>query len=408
MVKINYRRIFILAGLVSLALIYTILWMRMITTQEQRVGADFIAFYSVGRIAQSDGFTAIYNTAKEQAIQAQVVGFSFDEDQTAYFNHPPFLVPLIMLITSADYVTSLIRWTVILLVLNAICAFLLVRTLPPGAFRKSELWAIGLGTFLFFPTFSGLMNGQDTLLLLLGSALLLHEMLNQRDLRAGLGLSLITIRPHIALLLALPFLFKRQKIWWWFAGAAAVLVIFSILLIGIKGTENYLGILTISASDEGHKINEFAMVNFIGLLRRLAPDMSSQSARLVGWIVYACAFILLCIVWVRSKNISPRQIGLAVLVAILAVPHLHYHDLALLLIPIFCLMRICAQRNLVSSANLAMMPVALSLLMLPGFLGAGGLKYPLTYLVMALLGFFLLFPQKIPGIIIRSTRIKRG
>jgi hypothetical protein len=87
---------------------------------------------------------------------------------------------------------------------------------------------------------------------------------------------------------------------------------------------------------------------------------------------------------------------------------LHYHDLALLLIPIFCLMRICAQRNLVSSANLAMMPVALSLLMLPGFLGAGGLKYPLTYLVMALLGFFLLFPQKIPGIIIRSTRIKRG
>jgi hypothetical protein len=75
----------------------------------------------------------------------------------------------------------------------------------------------------------------------------------------------------------------------------------------------------------------------------------------------------------------------------------------MLLIPTFCLMRILARRNLVSSANLAMMPVALSLLMLPGFLGAGGLKYPLTYLVMALLGFFLLFPEKISRVIKRNA-----
>ena len=370
--KINFRRMFTLAGLVSLVLIYAMLWIRMITTQEQRVGADFIALYSVGRIAQTDGFIAIYNTAKQQAIQAQVVGFIFNEDQTAFFNHPPIFVPLIMLITSANYIPSFIRWAIVLLVLNAICAFFLVRTLPPGAFHKSELWTIGLGSFLFFPTFSGLINGQDAQLLLLGATIFLSEMLNNQDRRAGLGLSLTTIRPHIALLLALPFIFKRRKIWWWFAGGTAVLVVFSILLIGIKGTENYLGILTISASGEGHKINEFPMVNFIGFLRRLAPGMPAQSTRLIGWIVYACAFILLCAVWARSKNIGATQIGLAVLVAILAVPHLHYHDLVLLLIPIFCLMRLLAQKNLVSSKNLALLPLAISLFMLPGFLGSQG------------------------------------
>ena len=403
MTRINFRRMFILAGLVSLALIYTILWLRMITTQEQRVGADFIGHYTAGRLAQTDGFTAIYNIVKQQAIQAQVVGFMFDESQTGYFTHPPFIVPLVTLITSADYLPSLIRWTVILLALNFTCSLLLVRTLPQASFRRSELWAIGLGAFLFFPTFSGLMNGQDTLLLLLGTTLLLHEMLNQRDLRAGLGLSLITIRPQMAIILALPFLVRRRKIFWGFVIGGAVLVLLSLALIRVNGLLDYVKILRVVEGgmwDHPHAVD---MPTISGILRRNLPALDQNIYRAIMWGGFAAGTAGICIWWARVKEINEQHIGLLCLLALLFVPYAHYHELTMLLIPTFCLMRILARRNLVSSANLAMMPVALSLLMLPGFLGAGGLKYPLTYLVVALLGFFLLFPEKISRVIKRNA-----
>jgi len=393
--KINFRRIFILAGLGSLALVYAILWIRMIATQEQRVGADFIGHYTAGRLARSDGYTNIYNIVKQQAIQAQVVGFTFDESQTGYFTHPPFIVPLVSLITSGNYVASFLRWTLILLAFNVICSILLVRTLPPGYFCKSELWIIGLGTFLFFPTFSGLMNGQDSLLLLLGTALLLHEMLNHRDLRAGLGLSLVTIRPQMAIIWAIPFLVKRRKILWGFVIGGAVLVIISLALIQVNGLLDYIKILRVVESgmwDHPHAVD---MPTISGILRRNFSALDQSIYRSIMWGGFAAGVSGICIWWARVKEINEQHIGLLCLLGLLFVPYAHYHELTMLLIPAFCLMRLFARKNLVSSSNLAMIPVALSLLMMPGFLGSGGLKYPLTYLIMVLLGYFLLFPEKI-------------
>ncbi len=406
--KINFRRIFILAGLISLALVYVILWMRMITTQEQRIGADFIGHYTAGRLAQSDGYTGVYNIARQQQIQAEVVGFIFDESQTGYFTHPPFIVPLVRLITSGNYVNSLLRWTLILLATNVICSFLLIRTLPPGTFRKSELWTIGLGTFLFFPTFSGLMNGQDTLLLLLGTAILLNEMLNHRNLRAGIGLSLITIRPQMALIWAIPFLVKRRKIFWGFVIGGAVLVILSLALIQVNGLLDYVKILRVVEGgmwDHPHAVD---MPTISGILRRNLPLLDQSIYRSIMWGGFAAGVAGVCIWWARVKEINEQHLGLLSLLALLFVPYAHYHELTLLLIPTFCLMRIFARKNLVSSKNLALIPIAISLLLMPGFLGSGTLKYPLTYLAMALLGFFLLFPEKILAVTKNSTKIKGG
>ena len=95
------------------------------------------------------------------------------------------------------------------------------------------------GAFLFFPTFSGLMNGQDDALLLLGAALCLAGLRSGRDVEAGLGLSLTTIRPQIALFLAIPFLFRRQKIFLGFAAGAAALGLLSLALVGLDGIADF-------------------------------------------------------------------------------------------------------------------------------------------------------------------------
>lgn len=53
MPRINIRRIFVLAGILSLGLSYSLLWARMITTPREYTGTDFVAFYSARRTCEA-------------------------------------------------------------------------------------------------------------------------------------------------------------------------------------------------------------------------------------------------------------------------------------------------------------------------------------------------------------------
>src|SRR5689334_7268533 len=120
--------------------------------------------------------------------------------------------------------------------------------------------------------------------MLLDGAILWYYGFTQNSNRmAGLGLALTTIRPQIALLLALPMIFNAQscKAWWWFCLGSAVLVVFSVAILGQDGVRNFINILSVSASGEGYKINEAAMVNLIGMVKRLNVGFDAATIRTV-------------------------------------------------------------------------------------------------------------------------------
>jgi len=286
---ISFRRLFTIGGLLSLAIIYAALWVRMVASPVERTGADFIALYAAGRITLTGHLSDVYVPQIQQAQEEAVLEFPIESTDLNPFVHPPFILPLLALVALLPYTAAFHVWALFMLALYGISAWFLVRTIPQ--LHKDRGLIISI--FLFFPAFVSILNGQNSAILFFGAALWLYGLINHDDRLAGIGLALTTIRPHIAILLAVPLIFKRRKIWWWFVGAATVLVVFSMALIGWRGAENYLHMLTISASGEGYKIHEFAMVNFIGLLRRLAPGIPSASVRLIGWLVYAGALVLL-------------------------------------------------------------------------------------------------------------------
>jgi len=374
--RINYRSSLVAAGLIALTVIYAALWVKMISNPAERSGADFIAFYTAGRISLTGKFPEVYIPQAQQAVEEGILGFPITAEELNPFVHPPFILPVLALIALLPYVWAFHLWALFLLVLYFAGAIFLIRTVLHARERKMVFASV----VLFFPAFVSILNGQDSALLLLGASLWLYGLLSKDDRLAGIGLALTTIRPHIALLLAVPFLFKQRKVWWWFLVGAAGLAVLSVLLIGIKGTENFLRMLSISASGEGYKINEFAMLNFIGLLRRLAPGISSESTRLSGWIVYALAFVFLCVAWARSEKIGEKQAGLAVLVALFTAPHLHYHDLVLFLIPIFCVMVLIERGSILRLEITALFPLGASwLLVVSNFLLV--LKFSIPYIL---------------------------
>jgi hypothetical protein len=378
----NFRRVFIIVGIASLFISYFGIWIRFINDPVERTGADFIHFYSAGRIAQSEGATHVYDLLLQQEIQEQQVGFPLASGQVLPYNHLPFLIPILQTIMSADYVNSFYQWVVIMIVLFIIGIVILGRILMDNDIDHKSTLLASIGGFLFLPLFFSLMNGQDTALLFLGAAIWMYGLVSEREMLAGLGLSLTTVRPHIALILALPMLFCYRKVFLGFALGSGVLALISFLIIGMEGTREFINVLLISAGGEWYGMKQYAMYNLIGILMRTLPWLGAETIRTIGWIAYGATIIALCIFWARSKDLQVGQVGLTIILALFTVPHLHFHDLTLLLIPIYELIRSSAQDSgLLKTENAIVLPIAISLLLLLGNISPL-LQYTFPYLIM--------------------------
>jgi hypothetical protein len=394
MQRINFRCVFVATGLMAPVIIYAMLWLQMISSHAERTGSDFISPYSAARVAQRWGYTHIYDLELQRTIQAEVVGFDLAPGQVLMFNHPPYLVPLLVLLIDGDYVASLARYAVIMVALYAASASVVAWLLRREAWKQRFILLLLAGILTFYPLFVSLVNTQDTAIMVFGAFLWLAGLLTGRDWLAGLGMALTTVRPHVTVLLAVPFLFRRQKVFGWFCVGAGFLGVLCLVILGLEGMRSYLNLLLVSAAGEWYGLKEPLMVNLVGLLWRVAPGLRGDAIHWIGWAVYGMALIGLCILWTRSREIAEKQVGLAVTLAVFAVPHLHYHDLALLIVALVAILLVLVRGKFLHEQNACLVPLGVSLSLLFGSL-IPILHYNLPYLVIVMLVLSLWFPQMI-------------
>jgi hypothetical protein len=384
------HRMLVLAGLFSLFVSYVGLWIRFINDPVERTGSDFIAFYTAGRLVQSEGFQSVYDIDLQQDVQEAEVGFPLVPGQVLLYNHLPILLPLLQWIVSTDYIVSFYRWiTLLILAYSAALAILSQVLKRQGVDRPSNL-LIGVAGFLFLPVFFSLMNGQDTAMLLLGVAIWMYGLISRKELLAGLGLSLATLRPHLALFLAIPMLFRNRNIFWGFVLGSLILALLSVLLLGAEGTKDYMNILLLSGGGEWYGMKENAMYNLIGLLSRFLPQVEAGMIRASGWLFYGAALICISMLWFKAQDLNSGLIGLTILCSIVTAPHLHFHDLALLLITIYDLGRLSKKYGTLNMSSLAAVPLVFSLLLLISNLSRF-LQYTTPYLIMLTLALYPYF-----------------
>jgi hypothetical protein len=187
-------------------------------------------------------------------------------------------------------------------------------------------------------------------------------------------------------------LFKRQKVFAWTCLAAGVLAATSLLVLGVDGTRAYLQVLFATAGGDWYGMKEPQMVNLIGLLWRVAPGLGAAAIRGAGWAFYGLTLAGLCVLWGRSRTIGAVQAGVAATLAVFAVPHLHYHDLTLLLVPLAAALLILARGGYLRPRDAGLVPLAVSLALLFSNL-IPLLKYNFPYLVML----FLILVFWVPG-----------
>ena len=210
------RWLFFIAALAFQATWYALLWVSYVRDPQVLAEADFRAFYAAGRIARQEGFGRVYDLTLEHRFQAEVAGRPVTDEELLTYNHPPFLLPVLWLLAHLDYSAAYIGYCLAQILLAMAGLPFLFRMLRAKDWPTFQIWILLVGVLLFQPLFISILKGQDTAFYLFGGILWLCGLMRDDDRMAGLSLSLTLIRPQIAVVLAIPFLFRRRKVYWSF------------------------------------------------------------------------------------------------------------------------------------------------------------------------------------------------
>ncbi len=164
------------------------------STLTGRLGGDFPAFYGAGSIMLDGDVDQLYDFERQRFEQREIFETGF-----LAFAYPSYVAAAYAPLAALDFRTAYVVHT--LLSLGAIAAaILLARRFSDTADRYP--WLIGAAAVLSYPLLRAYLGGQNTafgLLVIVGAWLLLSQ---NRDLSAGLVLSLLAYKPQFLLPIA--------------------------------------------------------------------------------------------------------------------------------------------------------------------------------------------------------------
>ena len=307
-------------------------------------GVDYLAFWSIGKIADDKGFAEIYDLENLRTTQTQVLetegmlkkgsASNISPIPAPFF---PFFVLPFQLLSRVNPKQSYWIWTNInLAVLIGYLLFFLRKTFPENPLSFSSKQMLFL-MFLSFPMIDNLTEGQVEVFLVVCLGEFIRHALNKKPLPSGLWLGGLLLKPQL-LIIIIPILMVQRnwKVLMGFFASSGVIIGSSVILAGTKGMRSLVDLWF--KYGEGIASNSpERMINW----RMVAVNFDS----LFGWIiaVLGMALTFLAIFYlVRNKIAFGTSqwvvMMLGIFSATLAITwHSHFH-MAAVLIPflIYC------------------------------------------------------------------------
>jgi hypothetical protein len=299
--------------------------------------ADFTIFYTAGRILHEGPRSSLYDGNLQYRLQKQFAPNVKTRQAALPYNHPPFeallFVPLILL----SYVHAYVVWNLFNLAFLCVIPFVLRDHV--ALLRRHPPWFWVLSILAFFPIFMTLIQGQDSVLLLLIFSSTFAFLKKNADFLAGCCLALGLFRFHMVLPLALILLLRGKKsAILGFASVAACWLIVSAGLVGWSTVLHYPQyVIHLETAGAGGAIAPVKMPTIHGLLDPItAPYLGKiTSATLIA--IFSFLFILIGALCWPNKNVRTNfdlSFSIVVLITVLVSYHAYAHDLSILFLPL--------------------------------------------------------------------------
>ena len=321
---------------------------------------DFTIFYAAARMVRIGQAKALYDLPAQYREQQQFAPNVDIRKAALPYNHPPFEALLFVPLTYVPYVPAYGIWTAFNLAFLAAAMSQVALTSwrlsaggPAGPTQSqsredvaSNLSPIflALAAFAFVPITRAILQGQDSLLLLLLLVTAFCALEKGNDPAAGTALAAGLFKFHLVLPLVLLLVVSRQfrageqpsvennrwRILIGFVPVAALLAAISVLTVGWTGAQNYVRfVLHVESAGAGGALVA-NMPNLRGIVTTLAgPSHNALTAP----ITLACSAIVLGLAaWrIRLQSSTGFVFALATVAAILVSYHTLTYDLSLLL-----------------------------------------------------------------------------
>ncbi len=306
-------------------------------------GSDYLAFWSVGKIADDKGFSEIYdldNLRQYQVSAVRSLGLFSGATDSAFSPIPApllsiFFVPF-MVLSKIDLRVSYWIWTSINLV--ALIGYLVffLRKINLQDKTAASIWKFLIPVLLSFPVFNNILNGQVEVFTLVCAGEFVRNSLDKKPFLSGLWLGGLLIKPQL-LILIIPYLLiaRYWRVILGFITSSGVIVLSSFLLAGLNGAGDMVALWTYYSSRLQPYTPEY-MINW----RMVGVNLTKYLNMSSGWIVAGLGMLLtfLLLYWLIKFNPSYGSRQWVVTVtgifsATLALTwHSHYY-LAMVLIP---------------------------------------------------------------------------
>jgi hypothetical protein len=330
--------------LIVLAFVFCVAAFIAVRFSARLQGADFPHFYCAARMLADGHGHQLYDADLQRQYQARYAG-----RVGTLYTHPPFEAALYLAVAWLPLQYAYLVWSLLSMTFLALAAERLARdALEPWD------WRILLAASLtFVPLLIGILQGQDSLLLLLLVVLAFTALRSERPFAAGCWLGFGLFKFQLALPLALVLVLTQSRARSGFVKGfsltAAVLAAASIAISGWPVLTLYPSFLLHFKQQPLGGLVPQAMANFRGLTYLLFRSDQSFWAVAALSILCAAALIRTLTAWKQARPESPSpavatrdEFDLAfantVLFALLVSYHLNPQDLTLLLLPIALLL----------------------------------------------------------------------
>lgn len=310
---------------------------------------DFACYYRPAKMIVSGDGAKIYDLHAQHEydarLQAEVVatGQRFD---SRHFIAVPFILLAFIPLTYLSYPHAELTWYVLNVCMLLGLPFVLRHILGRG---KLLAIAIALPAF-FFPVRFTMIEGQSSILLLLLLALVLSELTQGHQVRAGCFLALAAFKPHLIVPLLLAFLVARQwKSVVGFCGTGLILLAASVALVGWRTTFSFPNVvlqfnrLPVNLGGDAPGI----MPNIRGALYILFhSQMSASHLSALTASISALLIIAAITCFARFKHQAlVLSFSMLMAISVLASYHGYLHEMSLMILPFLVVLRHITQHG---------------------------------------------------------------
>ena len=302
-----------------------------------RLGFDWSLFYAQAIAVRAGAGANMYDPAEIDAYLQPLMRY-YGGPATALNGwpqpYPPWLAAAVVPFTLPPAPVGFALWLGVSVLAALFLAYRVWQLIP-------DLGPLGAAAAILatVPVAWGLFLGQPTVLLAIPVGEMLISFKARKDLRAGLWLAVLLLKPQYALLFGVWILWKQR--WHALAGAVVGGLVFigiGVLAAGLDSLLRFPAALGELSDLKNAIAGPVLMMNWRALVLAARPGIDDHVGLVVVWTLSLLTMLAGLLVW-RGKwdpdapSFGPRFCVLT-LGALLGSYHNHFHGAALLIVPI--------------------------------------------------------------------------